>query len=461
MPSPTNLRPPILLLGLALLLRLATVAILFQRMDRPVTYEHGEIAARLLNGEGFSVEFLGQVGPTSQQAPLYPLALAALYALFGVHSPAAILTLQLIQCLAGTLLVWVVYRLAIALFPMQPRIAWWTGLAAALFPVHIYAVTHIQVALWAALTLAALWLVCLDPVWTARRAQPLVAGLLAGLLLLIEPILVLALPVAACSLGIRCWNDSKSPQSALRAMALMTLICLLVCSPWLVRNRLVHGQWVFIKSTFGYAFWQGNNPLSWGTDKIPKSSARQIAQAHDGSLADRNRALWEARHETLYIDNVLLTPADYAAWNGLSEPARAQELGRRATDFIRAQPTRYLTLCFNRLRYFWLWDVTNPKADNVIYRTCSLATLGLALLGWIALGPAGRRASLPLLITLLVVSLFHALTITSARFRIPLEPLLLIGVGAGAATVMQNLSLVGRQIQRFFSRPLPEMHPAP
>ncbi len=38
------------------------------------TYEHGEIAANLLAGRGFSVRYLGADGPTSQQAPAYPFA---------------------------------------------------------------------------------------------------------------------------------------------------------------------------------------------------------------------------------------------------------------------------------------------------------------------------------------------------------------------------------------------------
>ena len=68
---------------------------------RPLDYEHGRIAENLLAGKGFSIEFLGQQGPTSQQAPFYPLLLAAFYKALGVHSAAAILGVELLQCLAG------------------------------------------------------------------------------------------------------------------------------------------------------------------------------------------------------------------------------------------------------------------------------------------------------------------------------------------------------------------------
>ena len=94
----------------------------------------------------------------------------------------------------------------------------------------------------------------------------------------------------------------------------MAGVAALVITPWTVRNWLVHGRPMFIKSSFGYAFWQGNNPISWGTDKIPKPSAEPMRLENDGTLADMNRALWEARHETLYIDDVLLKPDGYRIW---------------------------------------------------------------------------------------------------------------------------------------------------
>ncbi len=198
--------------------------------------------------------------------------------------------------------------------------------------------------------------------------------------------------------------------------------CALVIGPWLWRNWRVHGEPVFIKSTFGYAFWQGNNPASWGTDKVPKWSAEQLRRAHDFTLAGMNRALWEARHETLYIDDIVLKPGDYREFQGLSEPARSRMLGERALVFIRQHPQQYLRLCFQRLRYLLLFDETNPKAAHPFYRLATVVWLVLAVVGVFA----SRRhwhALWPLFTIFAVVMLFHALTISSARFRIPVEAL--------------------------------------
>src|SRR5262245_53341506 len=93
------------LIGLAILARAAVVLALQSHTVPRSTYEHGEIAANLLAGRGFSVKFLGAEGPTSQQAPLYPLLVAGSYALGGVETPRALLILELGQAVVGGLLV--------------------------------------------------------------------------------------------------------------------------------------------------------------------------------------------------------------------------------------------------------------------------------------------------------------------------------------------------------------------
>lgn len=432
----------VLLGGLALGLRFWVVSALFADHAGPVAYEHGRIAENLLAGRGFSIEFLGSEGPTSQQAPFYPLLLATVWWCFGIATPQAILAVELLQSVAGTGLVLAVAWLGWLLMPQRPGVGWVAALGAAVYPTHLYMVTHLQVALWAALVLAVLLAVCLSPRWQATRGGAILAGSLAGLLLLIEPILALALPICAAAFALR-----KGDRRALRAplpgsapvpLLLMVVVAALIVTPWTVRNWLVHGQPVFIKSTLGYAFWQGNNPISWGTDKIPKSSAEWLRLAHDGTLKGMDRALWEARHETLYIDDVLLKPTGYREFGGLSEPERSRLLGRRAWRFVCANPARYGRLCLRRLRYFLLFDQTNPKAANRLYRIATVAWLVLVLIG-LLVSRGSWRALWPTYAVFAVVALFHSLVIVSARFRIPVEPMTFVWAAAGVAPLAGRL----------------------
>jgi hypothetical protein len=212
----------------------------------------------------------------------------------------------------------------------------------------------------------------------------------------------------------------------------MVLAAGLGVAPWIVRNYRVHGELVWIKSTFGYAFWQGNCALSEGTDKVVRSSVeRALKRQSSGGLQSWNDALWKARHEAGYIDDIALTKADYRALSQVSEPERSRRLFRRALDDLRTQPGRYLELSLRRLRYFVLFDETNPKTRSMVYRASHLGLTGLASLGWILMGRSARRRLAPTILATALIVAFHSLTIVSARFHIPIEPLMGLWAAAG------------------------------
>lgn len=443
----------VLLAGLALGLRLAAVWLLAARHDATAaSFEHGEIAQNLLAGRGFTVAFLGTTGPTSQEAPFYPALVAGSCWLFQGDADRAVLAIGILQAVVGTLLTLCVAWLGWSLLPQWRSVGWVAGVLAAIHPVHVYMVTQLQVAIWAAALLTLL------PAWTAsplgRHAwsKALVLGLLAGWLLLVEPILSLALPIVAVMFWRRDrdmvvadgWlNGFWALTGRAGRLVVLASTAAVVIAPWLYRNFRVHGEPVFIKSTFGYAFWQGNNPASWGTDKIPKSSVEPLRLAHDGTLADRHRALWEARRETLYIDDVLLKPTGYREFAGLSEPERSRRLGNQAWNFIRREPARYARLCLRRLRYFLLFDETNPKAADPLYRITTVTWLVLSFIGLLVLAPRWRSLW-PMAAIFVLVTLFHTLTITSARFRIPIEPLSLVWTAAALAPFIDRLPWLRR-----------------
>lgn len=458
------------LLAIALLLRVAAVIVLAPADGRPSTYEHGVIAENLLAGRCFSVTYLGTDGPTSQQAPWVPTVLAVCYWIFGSGAHEGIVAYQLLQCLVGTAVVAAAARLAWALFPERPLIGWTVAWAAALYPPHIYMATHVQAAPWAALAVTLLFLAATQAGRSPTPRRLLTLGLVGGWLLLIDPILALVIPPVLCSLALtlfrnqpRATNHEPRTQAALRSAkpALAAAACMLaVTAPWLVRNYHVHGEFVFIKSSFGYALWQGNNALSHGTDKVPKSTTADIAASHDGSLRGRNQALWEARHETLYIDDVLLKPTGYVEFAGLSEPARSRLLGDKAYAWIRSNPADYIRLCFQRLNYFLLIDRTNPKASNGIYQASSIIWFALAAVGLFA--SRSRWSKLwPLIAAFGATALFHTLTITSARFRIPVEPLSFVWAVAGFEPALTNLAAHIARAWREAHLPDPAALPAP
>jgi hypothetical protein len=357
--------------------------------------------------------------------------------------------LELGQSVLAGVLVLGVLRLAWAIDPTRPLIAWIAGLVTALHPTLVYAATHVQVvSLGTTLLVWSLALAYQTGSTRSLRHAVLTGGLLA-LLALTDPILALAFTGVAWAVfatGTRPLDPIRS--SCMLAIVVMT--ALTGVSPWLVRNFLVHGEFVAIKSTFGYAFWQGNCSLSEGTDKVVRPSVERILTRDEfaADLEGLNRKLWEARHEAGYIDDIALSKDDYNLLGALSEPERSRVLFRRAIAELKTAPGRYGRLCLQRLRYFIFFDETNPKTRIMAYR---LPHLGLTLLGGLGLLLAGaslRKRLIPTIVTVSVVAVFHTLTIVSARFHIPLEPLLGVWGAAGLVRAAEHLAAYGQPTPR-------------
>jgi hypothetical protein len=451
--------------------RVAAVWILQSHHVPRSTYEHGEIAANLLAGRGFAMHFLGAVGPTSQQAPIYPALVCLAYAIGGVEQPQALMLLELGQAAVAGVLVLGVMRLARLIAPQYPWLAWISGLVTALHPTLVYAATHVQVALLG--TTLLVWTL----VWgyqcglSRRIRDAIIAGGLLGLLALTDPILTLAAAGVAWAVfgrsrgtpelaarGVKRrsahgeWllRRTAAPNVAGRSFLLVAVVAItavVAVAPWLVRNFVVHGEFVAIKSTFGYAFWQGNCSLSRGTDKVVRQSVeRVLSRDRDATgIVGLNRTLWEARHEAGYIDDIALSREDYNILGRVSEPERSRILFRRAVSELRAERGRYVRLCLQRLRYFVLFDETNPKSRVMAYRLPHLGLTLFGVLGLILAGASLRRRLLPTIVTVVLITVFHSLTIVSARFHIPLEPLL--GVW-GAAGLVHSISRGWRRRRR-------------
>ncbi len=341
---------------------------------------------------------------------------AAVYAIGGVETPRALLILELAQALLGGWLVAETIRLARSVAPGRTSVAIASGLVVAVHPTLVYAATHVQVAGLAAVLLVAT-LARAFGVRTVRGA--FVVGLWLAALMLTDPILGLVAPAA-------WWAISRRADCRFKALGAMALAATIGISPWMIRNAVVHGEFVPIKSTFGYAFWQGNCRQSQGTDKVVRASVETALNRDATDLRQLNATLWAARHEAGYIDDIALTRADYQILGAVSEPERSRILFRRALSELKGQAGRYRSLCLRRLRYFVLFDETNPKTRNRLYRIGHAGLTGLALLGLILAPAEVRRRLGPTLLTVGLIATFHALTIVSARFHLPIEPLLAV-----------------------------------
>lgn len=344
---------------LALALRLAATALPnFENLmdaNHIHAWEPGNVAEALLAGRGFGSPFqstqLSAIMP-----PVYPLIVAGLFAIFGIHTSASIFAAHALNCLFSALACIPVFLIARNSFGQ--KVGWWTAWAWALSPYGIY-----FAAAWAwsthLLLLCLCWLLYLSQKmeYSPRLALWAGFGLLAGFAGLTEPSILAVVPFLLALAGWRLRGGGKA-WLAPGLVASLTLAASI--SPWMIRNALVFHRFIPMRDSMGLELWMGNNgyTLRWTSD--------QFHPLHD--------------------------KAELAAYNRMSETAYMGHKKRQAESFIQHHPQWFVWMSLRRAVYLWTgyWsfdsaylamEPTDPA--NIPYAT-ALTMLALAglILAW-------------------------------------------------------------------------------
>jgi hypothetical protein len=323
-------------------------------------WETGRIAWYLSEGQGFTIDVprLGPPtpAPTAWLAPVYPAFVGAVFALFGAFSTASILIVLGTQILVSGATAAALVRLgALAGAPGAGRLA---GIVFAVYPPAISIPVH---TIWGTTWFTFLCVLLMQMLLRLRERCTLAAGArtgaVLGFTLLVEPTIALFCPCAAL------WLIWHRRAAALRPVAAMAAVAGLAIAPWLVRNQIVLGAPVFIKSNFGHDFFCGNGPNADGY-------WRGLAAMLPGNL----------------------DPETVASLPRLSEVELNRTLGRAARAWVADHPVRFLDLCLIRARHFWLEPML-PAIDR-LGALARLAELGLRSTHYVLLALAAAGALL-------------------------------------------------------------------
>jgi 4-amino-4-deoxy-L-arabinose transferase-like glycosyltransferase len=355
--SPRCLLASIVLVAFALRLAVTQLPNFENLMDADHihAWEPGNVAEALLAGRGFGSPFqsnqLSAVMP-----PVYPVIVAGLFRVFGIHTSASIFAAHALNCIFSALACIPVFLVARHSF--GTRTAWWAAWAWALSPYGIY-----FAASWAwsthLLLLCLCWLIYLAQMMEQSPRLTLWAGfgLLAGFAGLTEPSILSVIPLL---MAVACWrlHAEKKRWFIPGVVASITLAATL--SPWMIRNALVFHRLIPMRDSMGLEMWMGNNGYTqrWTSD--------QLHPLHDANeLADYNRM-----GEIAYMDHKQ----------------------RQADAFIQRHPEWFVWMSLRRAIYLWTgyWsfdrsylamEPTDPA--NIPFAT-SLTMLALAglILTW-------------------------------------------------------------------------------
>jgi len=277
-PAPTAAAPSFLarqwpwiaILFAAIVPRLIFVLLAPNRWQYPDSREY--------EGMALSVYIHGTFGLQTLRAPGYPTLIAAVYLLLGP----GLLALRLVEAALAVLTVMLIGVAGSQIFGRRAGLI--SAALAALHPVLAFLPT-IQ---YSENTLVLIVVVAFAAVFTALDCgEPwrwAVAGALWGIALLTRPNAMFALP----GLAIGLFFALRRAQRSWWAPALIGLMtCVLVVTPWIVRNHRVHGEWYFISTGGGRQFWIGHNPLAEADSRVSGFVPDSLTEAETAALPNQ------------------------------------------------------------------------------------------------------------------------------------------------------------------------------
>ena len=354
--------------------------------------EMGRVARALATGFGFSDPFRGHTGPTAWVGPLFPLVLAGVFKLAGVFTPLSAWLIFVINSLFSALTARTTWEIAARCF--NRSVAQWSAWIWALYPAAMqYAVRWV----WDT-SMTTFLFTCVLVLTLRLRAKPTtmtwaLLGVFWGLTALSNAALLIFLPWAALWIfaGVR---QGRGQLTSLLLAALLFCACL---GPWTWRNWKAFHQFVPARGNFGAELYLGNGPGSTGL--------------------------------LMEYDHPIQAPDQLRLYTHMGEIAYSHMRGAQALAFIRAHPGHFAANTVKRIFFFWAgvphpvsvseWAEYARSLNFALASVCGLLGLALAL---------RRNAPGATLFAgaFLCLPLVYYGVAAHARFRHPLEPLLLV-----------------------------------
>jgi len=326
--------------------------------------------------------------PTSFRAPLYPAFLALVY-LFSGTGFSRFFAARLAQAIfLGAPLAPLAYLTARKLFPGSEKPARLASWIVAAYPMLLIYPLGLGTENPFFLLVLASFFFLLFSLEKPTVFNFILAGLFLGLASLTRSVILLFAASACCVLLFM-----------FRRRALPALLSfLLVVTPWVIRNSLLHGRFTGIETSMGYNLYLGYYPQ--GNGSFVFGPSLDLIPILDDALRDRIGA-------------------------------------QKALEFIRAQPERFLPLAVNRLGFFFGLEkrvLMYFYSNNILGYIPAPLLLGMAailLLPFVVIS-ASAALSIPFLewnvraallaLLFLAYLLPHVLILSEDRFHLALVP---------------------------------------
>jgi 4-amino-4-deoxy-L-arabinose transferase-like glycosyltransferase len=369
------------ILGVAAVLRVVVAVMLPDQSALLVDAEsYRDLARGLIENGVISGDFF--------HMPLYPAMIAL--SSFGWGQLAIDIVLSVVA-------VWLVFAIAIELFADRVAALLAAAAAACYPPLIFFAVVGLSETLFIAALLAAFLY------W--YRGQFAVAAVFAVLAILTRPIFDVLAPVMIIVFALAVHR--LSVLQTLKHLAVYAAIYCVMLLPWWFNNYRVFGSFVRLTPNLGWVLYAGNNPLN---------------TSGGGNMG---------------VDY------DLSAFAKISDPlARDRALRDAALDYISRDPVKFVKMAGLKFVRMWrLWPANEGYASFRVILVSVLSfvpTLILAGFGLFAARARLLRLS-PVLLFALGLTAINMVLVGTIRYRLPIEPFLLILAGMGGSFLLSTL----------------------
>lgn len=347
--------------------------------------------------------------------PTYTFIVSGAYSLLGAESTAATLALQILNALATSATVLLVFGIARRV--CDSRAGWLAAIWVSLNPV-VFGYTGF---IWD--TSVFIFAACLV-VWVLLKLADrpddwkghIGFGVLLGAVALVNPALTVAYPFLVLWMLMRKGN--RSAALIMRGVALTTMGWLVAVTPWTMRNYHHFGELSYIRGSLGLVLWLGACP------EAHSNPAEVYATWYPMRNEVQQRILLESGEQAYFKE-----------WYAMARTAIGNDFGG------------WLKLCGWRAVDYWTGTVFShadpadggwPKNTLRAAATVLMSLEALALvIGLLYVRHVGADLWW-LVATILVYSIVYMLTHVQLRYRAPTEPLIAIVLAVLATRIFDG-----------------------
>lgn len=382
------------ILAIAFAARLGVSFYLGETLNFQDSREYHALASQLAESRSYQAE--GK--PTAYWPPGYPFFLALVYSLFGSSITAA----RIVQSAIGSLSCFLVYLIGLRILGRRPALL--AAAICALYPLLVYSSAALLPSSIKTCLIACVVLFSLRAWKSGSGSRAVLAGVFAAGAVLVAPsilptVLIIALWVA--------WHDVSRPGLGKLVPVLLMLLPIVLCvGAWTLRNYNVLGRPVLVSTNGGFNLWLGNHP-----DVTAETGNRMTPRMQ------RELGTVYARHK--------------------NEAERDSVLYDMGTRYISEDPMRFLKLWAAKAVNLWRLaprPMTEVELAGGKERLLSLFSYGLLLpfaAFWLIRSIKNRSEARLILLMFIAFTATHAVFITKVRFRIPIDPYVIVCAAGG------------------------------